>query len=284
MSLSKDEEMLRECDEYIARLRLSIDMRIAKMRDINDNISSDQIWTLISHSLETFSLLDTAQQYEEFVHSFNKRIRDKNTTLDTISFELNERAQPNEDVLSDNLVEHSSEMDDEATSTTVKRAQKTNEISIHSNTGKSSDGEKKQDLDDLPIPPLPSSESSEAEIENTPFRKSLINGKEALHPNANMFQGQDDEKHPIEQFSNRLEPSLSGNSLTEACYTTSLRTLIQQDPKLQGTPLRYAAISKLCELRIRAEKMLESLSPEEVETCFKTKHVQLEKRLRNSAV
>ena len=55
---SKDEEMLRECDEYIARLRLSIDMRIAKMREINDSISSDQIWALISHSLETFSLLD----------------------------------------------------------------------------------------------------------------------------------------------------------------------------------------------------------------------------------
>ena len=55
---SKDEEMLRECDEYIARLRLSIDMRIAKMREINEVISGDQIWTMISHSLETFSLLD----------------------------------------------------------------------------------------------------------------------------------------------------------------------------------------------------------------------------------
>lgn len=84
--------------------------------------------------------------------------------------------------------------------------------------------------------------------------------------------------------SNRPHLRLTGNSLTEACYTTCLRTLIQQDPKLRGTPLRYAAISKLCELRIRAEKMVESLSREEVETCFKTKHVQLEKRLRNSAV
>ena len=54
----KDEEMLRECDEYISRLRLSIDMRIEKMKRINKTISSDQIWTLISHSLETFSLLD----------------------------------------------------------------------------------------------------------------------------------------------------------------------------------------------------------------------------------
>ena len=33
----------------------------------------------------------TAQQYEEFVHNFNKRIRDKNTTLDSISSKLNGR-------------------------------------------------------------------------------------------------------------------------------------------------------------------------------------------------
>lgn len=61
---SKDEEMLRECDEYISRLRLSIDMRIEKMRKINETISSDQIWTLISHSLETFSLLDVRKHPE----------------------------------------------------------------------------------------------------------------------------------------------------------------------------------------------------------------------------
>ena len=35
----------------------------------------------------------TAQQYEEFVHNFNKRIRDKNTTLDSISSKLNGRTR-----------------------------------------------------------------------------------------------------------------------------------------------------------------------------------------------
>ena len=73
----------------------------------------------------------------------------------------------------------------------------------------------------------------------------------------------------------------AGNSLTSACYTTGLQTLVQQDPKLQGKPLRYAAISKLCELRIKAERYEDSMSREEVETCVKTKHVRLDERLTN---
>ena len=51
--------------------------------------------------------------------------------------------------------------------------------------------------------------------------------------------------------------SVTGKSLTEACYKTELRTLVEQDPKLRGLPLRCAAVSKLCELRVKAEHFLE---------------------------
>ena len=151
------EEIMKECDEYLSRLRLSIDVRLQKLRDINQNINNDKIWLLKSNSLEAFSLLDvrqimkydestfefwsieivsiyhikwwmnitlelvylsrkrpicwtkqcyfrnyrstkwvvdllylqTAQQYEEFIYSFNKRIREKKKTLTTITHSLN---------------------------------------------------------------------------------------------------------------------------------------------------------------------------------------------------
>lgn len=75
----------------------------------------------------------------------------------------------------------------------------------------------------------------------------------------------------------------AGNSLTEVCYTTPLQTLIEKDPKLSGVPLRYAAMSKLCELRIRAVQFLDTMSEEEVDTCTQTRHVRLEDRLRHHA-
>jgi len=76
-----------------------------------------------------------------------------------------------------------------------------------------------------------------------------------------------------------IDPNLSGNSLTEACYKTSLQHLIEDDPKLRGVPLRCAAVSKLCELRIRAENFIDQMSAREREACIQTKHVNLEKRL-----
>ena len=48
-------------------------------------------------------------------------------------------------------------------------------------------------------------------------------------------------------------------------------------------PLRYAAISKLCELRIKAERFVELMSREEVETCVRTRHVKLDERIRDHA-
>ena len=67
--------------------------------------------------------------------------------------------------------------------------------------------------------------------------------------------------------------------MTEAYYKTGLQTLIENDPKLQGLPLRCAAVSKLCELRIKADNFLNSMTAEEIEICARTKHVHLQHRL-----
>ena len=56
------EEILRECDEYLTRLRLSIDVRVQKMRDIEADISNENLWQLIGNSLEAFSLLDVSHR------------------------------------------------------------------------------------------------------------------------------------------------------------------------------------------------------------------------------
>lgn len=58
MSLPENDEIVRECDKYLARLRLSIDVRLEKMRAINKTVTENQIWILISNALEAFSLLE----------------------------------------------------------------------------------------------------------------------------------------------------------------------------------------------------------------------------------
>jgi len=220
MSGDSTEELFSECDEYLSRLRLSIDMKIEKMRQIRATISHDQILDLINLSLELFSLLDTAEQYELFVYNFNKRIREKKNTLASISNTLKEKAKP-----------------------------------------------------------VQNGQASEVELVNQGTHYSNINvaTREETRPSEmNTPENRNDLNDPVIDL---VDPTLSGNSLTEAYYKTGLQSLIENDPKLRGLPLRCAAVSKLCELRIKADNFLGSMSAEEVETCARTKHVHLKSRL-----
>ena len=52
--------VLKECDEFLSRLRLSVDLRIEKMNSISEDMTNDQLWSLITHALEAYSLLDVS--------------------------------------------------------------------------------------------------------------------------------------------------------------------------------------------------------------------------------
>ena len=71
-----------------------------------------------------------------------------------------------------------------------------------------------------------------------------------------------------------------GESLTRSLYETELPQLIHHDDTLGYLPLRAAAISKLCELRVRAYQNPDSFTALENVISDQTKDIQIERRLK----
>ena len=85
MNNIENAELLRGCGDYVNKLKTVIDTVIMQLRRLQYDLNVDKLGNVIILSLEAFSLLDTAEQYEQFIYRFHNRIHDKHHTLAKIS-------------------------------------------------------------------------------------------------------------------------------------------------------------------------------------------------------
>jgi len=240
-----------QCDQNLANLKQSIDAKIFTLANLKKTLTSDSLGEFITLTIEIFSLLDTAQQYELFIQSFNQRITEKACTLATIKDKLVPQSLPGTPVPVNSTVLLAEQV---APTVFVPEVEEiTEEVGPSAEVSPEVPEELQEEDEETPEGPV------EAWTDPATPAPSPASDK------------------PAEVFP--VGTTFSGKSLTSMFNTTDLHKLVKKDSSLLNVPPRMAAISKLCELRYKAETCIAELSPREAKVCLQTTNVDLKKRL-----